>query len=54
MTATTPRRSVVSGFEFVLIPEAGHLYWAPGSVQYNETAAELAAGRLKEFLAKYL
>ena len=43
----------VSGFEFLLIPNAGHSYWAPGAPEYDETAAKLAEGRLKAFLAKH-
>ena len=43
----------VSAFEFFLIPNAGHLYWAPGAPKYNETAAKLAERRLKAFLAKH-
>jgi dienelactone hydrolase len=44
----------VSGFEFLLIPDAHHLYWATGTTGYNETAAKLAEKRLKTFLAKHL
>lgn len=42
------------GFAFFLISNAGHLYWAPGAPGYDETAARLAALRLKDFLAKHL
>jgi dienelactone hydrolase len=43
----------VGGFEFLLIPNAGHIYWAPGTPKYNETAANLAERRLKAFLTKH-
>ncbi len=43
----------VSAFEFLLIPNAGHVYWAPGTPKYNETAAKLAERRLKTFLTKH-
>ncbi len=37
------------GFEFLLLPNAGHAYWSP---KWPD-AAELAEGRLKTFLAKH-
>ncbi len=43
----------VSAFEFLLIPNAGHVYWAPDAPKYNETAAKLAESRLKAFLEKH-
>ena len=42
------------GFEFSLLPEAGHSYRTPGTRKYNEAAAKLAEERLKAFMAKYL
>lgn len=44
----------IGGLEFLLIPEAGHLYWAPGAPGYNEASAMLSEKRLKTFLAKHL
>lgn len=44
----------ISEFEFLLIPNANHSYWAPGTKGYNEAAAKLAERRLKTFLAKHL
>jgi dienelactone hydrolase len=43
----------VSAFEFLLIPNAGHLYWVPEWPEYDETAAKLAERRLKAFLTKH-
>ena len=42
------------GFEFLLIPNAGHAYWAPSTPQYNRTGAELAEKRLEAFLRSAL
>ena len=42
------------GFEFFLIPDAGHSYWAQGMPGYNESSAKLSQRRLEAFLAKHL
>lgn len=42
------------GFEFLLIPDAGHVFWAPSTSQYNQAGAELAEERLEAFLRRAL
>ncbi len=46
-------QSSVSTFDFQLLPNAGHSFWAPGSPGYVAASAELATTRLKKFLAKH-
>jgi dienelactone hydrolase len=48
------RSENVSGFKFLVIPNAGHSYWKPRYPGYNETAAKIAETHLKTFLAKHL
>jgi len=43
----------VGGFEFMLIPDAGHSYWNPAGPAYDESAAKLAARRLRALFEKH-
>ncbi len=48
------RSEDINGFEFLLIPDAGHAYWKARTKDYDEAAAKLADERLKAFLARHL
>lgn len=43
-----------SDFEFLVLEDAGHAYWAPAATGSSETAAARAADRTREFLERYL
>jgi len=45
--------SDAAGFEFLLLADAGHAYWAPAAPDYDEAAAMLAAARLMAFLRQH-
>ena len=53
-TDLADRLEGTSGFEFFLIPDAGHSYWAPSTHGYNQAAALSAQERLKAFLQRSL
>ena len=40
----------VPAFEFVLLPGAGHTFWAPGAPGYDVATAKLAERRITSFL----
>lgn len=44
----------ISGFDFLLMPDAHHVYWAKGTRGFNEAAATMAANHLKTFLVKHI